>query len=174
MTIKRPMFPAPRDNPFRLVGGTEATISSSKKPRGRSIEIDDEPEIAPPRWQTREGVREKIEKHVEARAEYAKAVAWTIAAASQNLPQAQLEQAHLDTFKLYEEMQECARSLVICMPTDPRALVDLLMYLERHFTTLPQEVNGRSLAFDLLRTVRLSLRAVAKYGKYGADADRCR
>jgi hypothetical protein len=40
--------------------------------------------------------------------------------------------------------------LVICMPTDPKALVDLLMYMERHFSILPQEINGRSLAFFML------------------------
>jgi hypothetical protein len=33
---------------------------------------------------------------------------------------------------------------VICMPTDPKAPVDLLMYMERHFSILPQEINGRS------------------------------
>jgi len=48
------------------------------------------------------------------------------------------------------------------MPTDPRALVDLLMYLEKNFS---MEICGRSLAFDLLRILRLSLRAVTKYGK---------
>jgi hypothetical protein len=59
------------------------------------------------------------------------------------------------------------------LPADqaPGALVDLLLYLEKHFTTLPREVNGRSLAFDLLRTVRLSLRKIAQYGKYEKDDD---
>jgi hypothetical protein len=98
-------------------------------------------------------------------------VAWTLAAEAQNLPLVQIEQARLDTFGLYQEMQECARGLVVVMPTSPRALVDLLLYLEKHFTTLPQEVNGRSLAFDLLRTVRLSLRKIAQYGKYEKDDD---
>jgi uncharacterized membrane protein YcjF (UPF0283 family) len=96
---------------------------------------------------------------------------WSIATESQNLPIVQIEQAHLDAFKRYEDLQEAARSLVIVMPTSPRALVDLLLYLEKHFTTLPQEVNGRSLAFDLLRTVRLSLRKIAQYGKYEKDDD---
>jgi len=50
-------------------------------------------------------------------------------------------------------MQQRGRSLVICMPHDPRALVDLLLYLEKNFTTLPLEVDSRSLAFDLLKTV---------------------
>jgi hypothetical protein len=59
------------------------------------------------------------------------------------------------------------------MPTDPKALVDLLLYLEKNFTAVPQEIirgaggSAQSLAFDLLRTVRLSLREIAKYGKHG-------
>jgi hypothetical protein len=62
--------------------------------------------------------------------------------------------------------------LLVVMPTDPKALVDLLMYLEKNFSVLPPEIaagasNGESLAFDLLRTVRLSLRQIAKYGKHG-------
>jgi hypothetical protein len=40
-------------------------------------------------------------------------------------------------------------------------------YLEKNFTILPQEAMGRSLAFDLLHTVRLTMRSVAKYGKVG-------
>jgi hypothetical protein len=44
--------------------------------------------------------------------------------------------------------------------------------LEKNFSILPLEltqgVNGcQSLAFDLLRTMRLSLRRIAKYGKHG-------
>jgi hypothetical protein len=38
-------------------------------------------------------------------------------------------------------------------------------YLEQNFSVLPQEFHGRSLAFDLLRTLRLSLRKYAGYGK---------
>ncbi len=68
-------------------------------------------------------------------------------------------------------MQQRGRSLVICMPHDPRALVDLLLYLEKNFTTLPLEVDSRSLAFDLLKTMRLSLRKVSKYGKYDKEDD---
>jgi hypothetical protein len=41
------------------------------------------------------------------------------------------------------------------------------LYLEKNFSLLPQECCGRSLAFDLLRTMRLSLRKIAKYGKHG-------
>jgi len=68
-------------------------------------------------------------------------------------------------------MQECARRLFIMAPTDLRALVDLLMYLERTFppcrrrsrTGFKRAVNRIS----LLHTMRLSQRAVAKYGKHG-------
>jgi hypothetical protein len=66
------------------------------------------------------------------------------------------------------------------MPTDPKGLVDLLMYIEKNFTSLPAEVvcggdfggmpRVESLAFNLLRTMRLSLRAVAKYGKHGSTS----
>jgi hypothetical protein len=49
------------------------------------------------------------------------------------------------------------------------SVADLLLYLEKHFSLLPTEICGRSLAFDLLRTMRLSLRCVAKYGKYDKD-----
>jgi hypothetical protein len=67
-------------------------------------------------------------------------------------------------------MHESARHLLICMSTDLRALVDLLMYPEKNFSVLPLELwqNGgsSSLAFYMLRTMRLSLRRVAQYGKY--------
>jgi hypothetical protein len=53
---------------------------------------------------------------------------------------------------------------MIVMPTDRRALVALLLYLEKNFGVLPQEFCGRSLAFDLLRTMRLSLRKIEGYG----------
>jgi hypothetical protein len=41
-----------------------------------------------------------------------------------------------------------------------------------HFSILPEEIFGRSLAFYMLRTVRLSLRAVTKYSKYDPDYER--
>lgn len=41
----------------------------------------------------------------------------------------------------------------------------LLMYLEKNFMIPPQDTSARSLAFNLLRTMRLSVRAVGKYGK---------
>jgi hypothetical protein len=68
------------------------------------------------------------------------------------------------TAEAFEEMQFRGRALVIVMPTDRRALVDLLLYLEKNFSVLPQEFCGRSLAFHLLRTLRLSLRKSEGYG----------
>jgi hypothetical protein len=35
------------------------------------------------------------------------------------------------TAMAYREMQDAARNLPICMPTDPKGLVDLLMYMEK-------------------------------------------
>ena len=86
-------------------------------------------------------------------------------AESQNLPPAQIEEARQRTAQAFEEMQYRGRALVIVMPTEHKALVDLLLYLEQNFSLLPQEVHGRSLAFDLLRTLRLSLRKYEGYGK---------
>jgi hypothetical protein len=103
---------------------------------------------------------------MEARDAYGKAVAWEAAAGSQNLPPAQIEEARKQTAAVYEEMRFRGHALVVVMPTDPRALVDLLLYLERNFSVLPQELHGRSLAFDLLRAMRMSLRRSEKYGKY--------
>jgi hypothetical protein len=68
-------------------------------------------------------------------------------------------------------MQYRGRALVICMPTEHKALVDLLLYLEQNFSVLPLEFHDRSLAFDLLRTMRLSLRKQARYGKYDGCRD---
>jgi hypothetical protein len=176
MTIERPMFPPRRDNPFRLVGGTEATVSPPAKRRGRrpiDREIDDEPEVPTclVDFRTREGVKAHIDEHIKARDAYAKAAAWKMAAEAQNLPVAQIDQAQNEAWKRYLEMLEAGRRLLIVMPTDPKGLVDLLLYLEKNFTVLPPEITHaagttHSLAFDLLRTMRLSLRPIARYGKY--------
>ena len=121
---------------------------------------------------SRDAVQRDINEHKAARDRYAKAVAWLAAAESENLPPAKIEAAREEQVVLYQEMQASARNLLICMPTDLKGLVDLLMYMEKNFSLLPQEIShgggaGQSLAFDLLRTVRLSLREIAKYGKYG-------
>jgi hypothetical protein len=47
----------------------------------------------------------------------------------------------------------------------------LAAYLEQNFSVLPQEFCGRSLALDLLKTMRLSLRKYARYGKYEGSRD---
>jgi hypothetical protein len=121
----------------------------------------------PDHWRSRERVQRDIDAHVAARKAYGKAVAWEAACEAENLGQAQLEEGRRRTAEAYSELQECGRNLVVCMPTDPRALVDLLLYLEQHFSVLPEEISGRSLAFDLLKTVRLSLRRIENYGKRG-------
>jgi hypothetical protein len=150
------------------------------KSEGR-VPIVDESETGPaPRpgsrlygpHRSREAVQRDIDAHIHARKVYGQAVAWLAAAEAENLPQANIEAARSETQVLYQEMQEAARHLLISMPTDPKALVDLLMYLEKNFSILPLELTHgasgcQSLAFDLLRTVRLSLRWIAKYGKHG-------
>jgi hypothetical protein len=139
-------------------------------PKGeRTIPIASEPDDESPKkvdWRSRENVLKDIRAHEAARDTYAKAVAWLAAAEAEGLSEACIEAARQDTAQFYAEMQESAYHLVVCMPTDPKALVDLLMYLEKHFSILPQEICGRSLAFELLKTVRLSLRRIAKYGKF--------
>jgi hypothetical protein len=99
-----------------------------------------------------------------------KAAAWEAFAESQNLPAARIEEARKRTAEAFEEMRFRGCCLLISMPTDRRTLVDLLMYLEKNFSVLPQEINHRSLAFALLRTVRLSLRELERYGKFGPSS----
>jgi hypothetical protein len=118
-------------------------------------------------WRTRELVQKDINRHVAARRAYAMAVAWE--AEAENLGQGQLEEARKSTAKAFEEMEWWGRVLLVTMPTDPKGLVDLLMYLEKNFSVLPQELCGRSLALELLRTMRLSLRRIARDGKIGPE-----
>jgi hypothetical protein len=106
---------------------------------------------------SRAAVQLDIDAHVKARRAYGKAVAWEAAAQAEELPAYRIEEARCLTAMAYREMQEAARHLLICMPTDPKGLVDLLMYLEKNFSVLPQEISqgagaNQSLAFDLLRT----------------------
>jgi hypothetical protein len=127
-------------------------------------------------------VKREIDAHIAARCAYQKGVSWIAAAEAEKLPQASIEAAREDLHRLHAEMVEAARSLVVVMPTDLKALCDLTMYLENNFTSLPAEVDtggmrgtmpkSETLAFNLLRTVRLSLRHVARYGKHGKDCDR--
>jgi hypothetical protein len=143
------------------------SLFSSKRvrePVSTSVEEDAPAKVD---WRSRERVLKDIDAHEKARKVYQRAVAWTVAAEAENLPRDQIEEALKDTAAFYEEMQEAARHLVICMPADPKGLVDLLMYLEKNFSILPEEIRSQSLALYMLRTVRLSLRGVTKYGKRG-------
>jgi hypothetical protein len=115
-------------------------------------------------------VQRDIDRHIAARLAYGQALARVTAIEDGNLPTAQIADAHLKSYEAYVEMTEAARALLIVMPTDLKALVDLLLYLEKNFSTLPPDIangvsNSQTLAFTLLQTVRLSLRRVAKYGK---------
>jgi len=49
--------------------------------------------------------------------------------------------ARLRTAEAYQKMGEAARNLLICMPANLKGLVDLLMYLGKNFSVLPQEVT---------------------------------
>jgi hypothetical protein len=118
----------------------------------------------------RKQVQRDIDCHIAARRAYGQALARVTAIEEGNLPAAQIAEAHLKAYEAYSEMTDAARALLIVMPTDLKALVDLLLYLEKNFSLLPPEIatgvsNGETLAFTLLQTVRLSLRRVAKYGK---------
>jgi len=75
-------------------------------------------------FRTREGVRRHIEEHQAARRAYDEAAVRKMAAEA-HLPVAQIDQASLRAFEAYEEMTEAARRLLIVMPIDPKALVDL-------------------------------------------------
>ncbi|MCA1512176.1 hypothetical protein [Bradyrhizobium sp. NBAIM01] len=131
------------------------------------------PSIASPEaqtWRDRQWVIKDISRHVTAREAYAQAAMRAALMAEQNMPVAQIGQANLEAVKAYEEMREAANNLLLVMPTELTALIDLLLYLERNFSILPTEIihasgNGQSLALDVLRTVRLSLRKIARYGK---------
>jgi hypothetical protein len=144
--------------------------SGTQQPKGRAEHAWERRERLASR--DREAVLRDIDRHIHARQAYAQAVAWTAAAEAEGLPPADIEAAHQGLAELFAKMQEAGRNLLVVMPTDLKALVDLLLYLEKNFSVLPQEVThgagaAQPLAFDLLRTVRLSLREIAKYGKHG-------
>jgi len=166
MTIERPMFP-PVDR--RGAPGMNVVNFPGRPSAAKQDDETNSPAAAEPErmhWRTRELVQSDMEKHVAARAAYAKAIAWESEAEFANLPPALIEAARTRTAEAFGELQYRGRNLVTVMPTDRRALVDLLLYLEKNFSILPVEFHGRSLAFDLLRTMRLSLRRVEGYGKY--------
>jgi hypothetical protein len=82
-------------------------------------------------WRSLQNVQCEIDKHIAARREYAQAAAWAAQAEAENLPAAVVEAARDKAAKVFEEMNWLGRRLMITMPTDPKGLVDLLMYLER-------------------------------------------
>jgi hypothetical protein len=55
------------------------------------------------------------------------------------LPAAQIADAQLKAFEAYGDMMETARRLLVVMPTEPKAPVDLLLYLEKNFSVSPPE-----------------------------------
>ena len=120
----------------------------------------------------REMVQRDIDRHITARRAYGQALARVTAIEEGDLPAAQIADAHLKAYEAYTAMTEAAHMLLVVMPTDLKALIDLMLYLEKNFSLLPPEIacgasNSQSLAFTLLQTVRLSLREIAKYGKRG-------
>ncbi|MDF0494851.1 hypothetical protein [Bradyrhizobium yuanmingense] len=56
---------------------------------------------------------------------------------------AQLEAAREATAEAYRELDWAGHALVATTPADPKALVDLLLYMEKNFGTLPQEWADR-------------------------------
>lgn len=168
MTTERPMFPPKRDNPFRLVGGIDAAPMPTHH-RADPEQSTDEP-LSNARRRDRDDVARAIRRHEDARDAYSRALLWAAQAEGENLPAAQIEEARNAALLAGAELSDRGRSLLVVLPTDPRGLVDLLMYVEKHFSLMPPEINGRSTAFDLLRTVRLSLRGIANYGKHGREA----
>ena len=89
-------------------------------------------------------------------------MAWEAVAESENLPPAQIEEARKRTAEAFEEMRYRGRNLVICMlPSGARWSISCSTW-KKTFSVLPQEISDRSLAFDLLRAIRLSLRKYEK------------
>jgi hypothetical protein len=129
------------------------------------VKVPDATEWGPDR--SCEAVQRDIDEHIDARKNYCSAVAWQAALQHQeNATPAALDGARQEAETRYRLMVSAARNLLICMSTDIRGLVDLLMYMEKNFTVLPPEIvhyangGGQSLAFDLLKTARLSLREI--------------
>jgi hypothetical protein len=123
---------------FQFPGATPA--------RGRTNAAAPEPDetFHTADWRSREHVQADINKHREKRdAMVGRAVAWEAAARERNLPEATIEEAYPLRLAAHNELEYPGRHLLICMPTDRRALVDLLLYLEKNFTILPQEMCGQ-------------------------------
>jgi len=69
---------------------------------------------------SRKAVQVDIDAHVKARKAYGKAVAWALATEAGEAEAYQIEEARQNTAMAYREMQDAARNLLICMPTDPK------------------------------------------------------
>jgi hypothetical protein len=115
--------------------------------RGKAVPIAAEPEfpvVMQTEWgpgRSRKAVQVDIDAHIKARKAYRRAVAWEAACREEDAVEYQREEARCLTAMAYENMMEAARNLLICTPTDPKALVDLLLYLEQNFSTLPSEIT---------------------------------
>jgi hypothetical protein len=82
------------------------TFPGQTSKRGRANPLSSEPQEEAPKkvhWRTREDVEKDIDLHVAARRAHGKAVAWEAAAESENLPQAQIEEARKRTAEAFEE-----------------------------------------------------------------------
>jgi hypothetical protein len=153
------------DNLIKFPGRSDRELSSTEPTPAVGVLLHPG-EFGPSR--SRSAVQADIDAHVKARKAYGKAVAWEAACREEDAVEYQREEARELTERRYQEMKDAARHLLICMPTDPKGLVDLLQYLEHNFSVLPEEMrscrgsnSSESLAFNLLRTVRLSLREIA-------------
>jgi hypothetical protein len=155
---------------IKLPSSVKRGAHSRKQRRSKNGLAQERALKAGPASRTRHRIQEDIKAHVAARAAYGNAVAWEAAAESENLPAQRIEEAQKRTADAFEEMQLRGRNLVIVMPTDRRALVDLLLYLQNNFSVLPQEIVGRSLALKLLQTMRLSLRKLKDTGRRAHEA----
>jgi hypothetical protein len=171
--------------PFKLVGGTDVDHAPAKRKRvviddaqreiiSKTIDevIEERMRSGPDETLDRSMVLAKIQKFEEAKTAYAEAVTWEAAwEAHAESPSAdQIEDARTRCAKAFEEMEYRGQMLLVAMPHDLRGLVDMMMYMEKNFSLLPQEMDGKSLALTLLRTVRLSLRHVQACGKFGPSS----
>jgi hypothetical protein len=152
------------DNIVTFPGSSERKPTAAKYAPRAAESSPGEPLHGPSR--SRSAVQADIDARTRARKAHGKAVAWEAACRDGDAVQYQLEEAREHTEHAYREMKDAARHLLICMPTDPKGLVDLLLHLEQNFSVLPNEITSgshksESLAFNLLRTVRLSLRGIS-------------
>lgn len=164
---------------FKLVGGTDVGPAPPKLkrraflkdiPAHETIKEFEERTDGDEGMRNRERARVDIKEFEGAKNAYAEAVAWQATAEAENLPAGQIEDARARAVRAFKEMEFRGHMLLVDMPTDLHGLIDLMMYMEKNFSLLPQELNGKSLALTLLKTVRLSLRHVAANGKFGPSS----